>query len=103
MNKRGLSILLVLCMLFSLMPALNMNANAAGGVLAKMDQAESVWPNGSHYVESANAGGAKTCYGFARELFLYVFGRTLPGFLASTIRQPCFVTQAEIPYIQTLS
>lgn len=46
-------------------------------VVQKLASAESKWPNGSVYVDQL-ADGCGTCFGFLRELFIYVFNAGPP-------------------------
>ena len=46
-------------------------------ISARLAQAETLWPDGSAYIDSWD-DGCTLCYGFVRELFRYVFDAALP-------------------------
>lgn len=77
-KARFLSILLALGMLFAISSSATAFAASTSDVTNKFAAAESRWPNGSVYQKTAEAGGCGECFGFARELFYYIFGVRMP-------------------------
>lgn len=79
MKKKIVCFALAIAMVFSTMV---MTAEAAttiteAEVIARLSSAESKWPDGTTYVKDKN-NPCGSCFGFARELFSYVFGADLP-------------------------
>ena len=87
---------IVLSLLFTVLPM--QGALAASGVKPPPEQVQSAapltgreveerlaaaegrWPDGAAYVSTADAEGCATCFGFARELFYYVFDVRMPNY-----------------------
>ena len=81
MKKRMFSFLLVLTLVIGAFSAA-LPVSAASGiteaqVTAKLAEAEAIWPDGEAYIDRLD-DGCTLCYGFIRELFLYLFDAQLP-------------------------
>ena len=77
MKKRIISILITLGMFLTIASS-SVFAASASDVSDKFSAAERRWPNGSVYQKTSEAGGCGECFGFARELFYFIFGERLP-------------------------
>ena len=81
MKKRLFSFLLVLTLVLGTFSAA-LPVSAASGVTEaqvteKFAEAEAIWPDGEAYVDRLD-DGCTLCYGFIREMFLYLFNAELP-------------------------
>lgn len=81
MKKRMLSFLLVLTLMAGTFSAA-LPVSAAPGVTEaqvteKFAEAETIWPDGEAYIDRLD-DGCTLCYGFIREMFLYLFDAELP-------------------------
>ena len=81
MKKRLFSFLLVLTLVLGAFSAA-LPVSAASGVteaqvIEKFAEAEAIWPDGEAYVDRLD-DGCTLCYGFIREMFLYLFNAELP-------------------------
>ena len=90
--KRILSLLLAICLFTSLLPALSIQAEAAGvkeitrsEVEAKLKDAETTdgFKNGT--VNNDKKGSCRECFNFAIKLFQFIFGVKPPTFVANGV------------------
>lgn len=82
MKKKIVRYLLVLALTVTMLPAFSVQADAVTSiteetVISRLNSAESVWKNGAVFNDSKTL--AKSCFGFGRELFHYVFNDSLPA------------------------
>ena len=81
MKKRMFSFLLVLTLVIgafsAALPVSAASSITEAQVTAKLTEAEAIWPDGEAYIDRLD-DGCSLCYGFIREMFLYLFGAELP-------------------------
>ena len=72
-NKRILSLLLAILMLFSVVPISAVSVDAAGGVKSKLDTFIASYPSGSRWTGTFDGGSQ--CYGFGKMVIYNIFGK----------------------------
>ncbi len=83
LNKRFVSLLLIVMILFSMIPISTISTSAAGGVKAKLDSIIKTYPNGSRWTSSFDGG--IQCYGFGKLVIYNIFGKsTVSGYTYRT-------------------
>lgn len=108
--KRILSLLLAICLFTSLLPALSIQAEAAGvkeitrsEVEAKLKDAETTdgFKNGT--VNNDKKGSCRECFNFAIKLFQFIFGVKPPTFVANGVFKPKNKNVKEVKVIRNHS